>query len=307
LDYPADRLEVIIVSDGSTDDTNRILRDHASERVRPYVLPQHEGKATALNRGIQEARGEVVVFTDARQTIERAAISRLVAHYADPRVGCVSGELMLTNPGPQAGGTGAGLYWKIEKQIRLWEGIAGSVVGATGALYAVRRDLIVPLPPGTVLDDVYIPLHVVRSGARVVFEPSARAWDTVSGNLRQEFRRKVRTLTGNYQLLQLAPWVLSPANPVRFEFVSHKLLRLVVPFALAGMLIGALAQQGRLYLLIGLLQLVFYGLGLMALPRPKIGVLSRIGDVALTFILLNAAAAMAFFNFVTGRKAVWAR
>src|SRR5207245_5610917 len=136
---------------------------------------------------------------------------------------------------------------RIARRLGELEAAAGSVVGATGAIYAVRRSLLVAVPPETILDDVYIPMHVVRQGARVVFDERARAWDLPDLGTGREFARKVRTLTGNYQLLQLAPWLLGNANPVRFEFVSHKLLRLIVPFAIAAALVSSLLAGEPIY------------------------------------------------------------
>lgn len=306
IDYPADRCEIVVVSDGSTDETNRILAAESQDRLRALLLPQHHGKASALNRGIQAAKGEIVVFTDARQLVELDAVRRLVANFNDPSVGCVSGELVLGERQAGASMSGVGVYWSMEKQIRQWESATGSVVGATGAFYAVRRELLVPLPPETILDDVYLPLHVVRQGRRVIFEPRARAYDNLAGGER-EFRRKVRTLTGNYQLLQLAPWSLTTANPVRFEFVCHKLLRLAVPFALASILVSSLLLEGDFFRVALLLQLLFYGLAILAIFRARFGILSRLANLSLAFVLLNTAAAVAFAYFATGKKEIWAR
>jgi hypothetical protein len=229
-----------------------------------------------------------------------------VENFADPAVGCVSGELMLGDPVTGETKKGMGIYWRFEKKIREWEAASGSVVGATGALYAVRRELLTEVPAGTILDDVYIPMQVVRQVKRVIFEPRARAWDVPDLGSELEFARKVRTLSGNYQLVQLAPWLLTTENPIRFEFVSHKLLRLVVPFALAALLLASLAIRGPLYRVVLILQLVFYALSVLALGRfVKRGVLARTADAALTFVTLNTAAVVAFANFITGRKAVW--
>lgn len=307
LDYPEDKLEIVVVSDGSSDATIQVLQAHGTNRVRAIVSPEHQGKACALNQGIQAARGEVIVFTDARQMLEPQAVSRLVVNLADPSVGCVSGELLFGEPDTPAASNGIGYYWKLEKKIRQWEGVARSVVGATGALYGVRKELIVPLPAGTILDDVYIPLHVARQGARVVFEPEARAYDRLVTTSRQEFRRKVRTLTGNYQLLQLAPWLLTRANPVRFEFVCHKLLRLMMPFALAALLVSSLFLSGTTFELSIVFLLAFFSLAALAIFRPKVGFLSRLAEVSLAFLVLNTAAAVAFVYFVTGKKNVWLR
>jgi biofilm PGA synthesis N-glycosyltransferase PgaC len=309
LDYPPESCQIVVVSDGSTDRTEAILREHLHNPRMHVVMNQlSRGKASGLNDALEWVQGEIVVFTDARQKIEPGALRILLENFADPEVGCVSGELMLGDPAAGENRQGMGLYWRIEKSIRELEAASGSVVGATGALYAVRRGLLTGLPEGTILDDVYIPLQVVRQGRRVVFEPRARAWDSpdLGGGL--EFARKVRTLSGNYQLVQLMPWVLSGQNPVLLRFVSHKLLRLVVPFALAAMLISSLWLRAPLYRMALVLQLTFYGLALLALARLlKAGILGRAADVAATFVLLNTAAVIAFANFVVGRKAAWSR
>jgi cellulose synthase/poly-beta-1,6-N-acetylglucosamine synthase-like glycosyltransferase len=307
LDYPPDRCQVVVVSDGSTDRTEDILHEQAGNPRLLVVREQLQGgKARGLNDAIAVAGGEVIIFTDARQQIETGALRALVENFADPEVGCVSGALMLGDPALGEATKGMGLYWRIEKKIRELESESGSVVGATGALYAVRRELLTTVPVGTILDDLYIPLQVVRQGRRVVFEPRARAWDSPDLGGKREFARKVRTLTGNYQLLQLAPWVLGADNPILLRLVSHKLLRLAVPFALAAALVASLWLKAPLYRMALVLQLAFYGLGLLALARlPKASVIARIADAASTFVLLNTAAVVAFANFASGRKTAW--
>lgn len=307
LDYPADRLEIIGVSDGSTDATNQILAGQASERLKVITLAEPRGKAAALNAGVQAARGEIVVFTDARQWIEPGALRALVANFADPAVGCVSGELMMGDPHSPRPLDGLGLYWRMEKGIRQWESDTGSVVGATGAFYAVRRELIPTLPVETILDDVYIPMHVARHGLRVVFESRAVAWDPLMPSPKQEFRRKVRTLTGNYQLLRMAPWLLMRENPIRFELFSHKVLRLLVPFALLAALVSSLFPTELIYRATAVAQISFYGLGLLAMAWPKLGSVLRLANAAHAFLLLNSAATVALFHFLRGTREVWAR
>ncbi|MGH9355917.1 MAG: glycosyltransferase, partial [Terriglobia bacterium] len=152
LDYPADRLEIVAVSDGSTDGTNAILHGRGDTRLRILILSHHRGKAVALNEAMRAAGGEIIVFTDARQLVERQALKHLVANFADPSVGCVSGELMLGDPAGAQSAQGLGLYWRFEKLIRRCESQSGSVVGATGALYAARKSVLAPLPEGTLLD-----------------------------------------------------------------------------------------------------------------------------------------------------------
>lgn len=309
LDYPRERCQIVVVSDGSTDRTDAILHRYADDsRVQVLMNQLSRGKACGLNDAIPLAAGEVVVFTDARQKIESGAIRLLMENFADPQVGCVSGALMLGDPESGEAGKGMGLYWRIEKRIRELESESGSVVGATGAFYAVRRELLTEVPEGMILDDVYIPMQVVRQGKRVVFEERARAWDSPDLGSGLEFARKVRTLSGNYQLVQLAPWILSSQNPVLLRFVSHKLLRLAVPFGLAAMLIASLWLKAPLYRVALVLQLAFYGLAILAILRLlKAGITGRTADAAATFLLLNTAAVVAFANFVTGRKTAWSR
>ncbi|MGC1644546.1 MAG: glycosyltransferase [Candidatus Sulfotelmatobacter sp.] len=308
-EHPVDRCRIIMVSDGSTDRTEEILRAHGQNSRVQIVLNQlAQGKASGLNDAIDLAQGEIVVFTDARQTIEPGAVRRLAENFADPDVGCASGELMLGDASGGDSGQGLGFYWRMEKQVRKLEAASGSVVGATGALYEVRRELLTRVPPGTILDDVYLPMQVVRQGKRVILDVRARAWDNPNLGTSREFLRKVRTLSGNYQLLQLAPWLLSSSNPIRFEFVSHKMLRLAVPFALAALLATSFGLSGPFYRVMLILQLVFYALSVMALSRlVKGGVLAHFADAAGTFVLLNGAAVVALANFLAGRRAAWTR
>jgi poly-beta-1,6-N-acetyl-D-glucosamine synthase len=307
LEYPPDRLETIVVSDGSTDGTNEIVSAWRKPGCQALILAEHRGKASGLNRGVVEAHGDIICFTDARQRIAPDSLRNLVANFADPSVGCASGELVLRGDTGSPSSEGVGLYWRLEKNIRHWEGQTGSTIGATGALYAVRKDLVSPLPEGTILDDIYIPLQVARRGSRVIFDPSAVVWDDLAPTPRQEFRRKVRTLAGTYQLLLLAPWLLTTANPLRFRLICHRLLRLLVPFALVGMLVSALWIRTGLYGLALAFQAAFYALAVFSMGRPKIALVSRLSNAALAFVVLNAAAFVAFLYFISGRKVQWAR
>jgi len=308
LQYPEERCQIVVVSDGSTDGTEPILRA-AARNPRVHVLFNQlaRGKACGLNDAMSLAQGEIVIFTDARQKIEPGAVRLLLENFADPQVGAVSGQLMLGNPESGEEDRGMGLYWRIEKRVRELEAASGSVVGATGALYAVRREFVPEVPAETILDDVFIPMNVARKGLRVGFDPRARAWDNPDLGREREFRRKVRTLTGNYQLLQLAPWLLRRENPLRFDFISHKLTRLVVPFALAAALIGSGLSAGLLYRTAFWLQLGFYAVSLLGFARLTLGPVSRLADGAHTFVVLNVAAMVAFGNWLTGHTAVWGK
>jgi poly-beta-1,6-N-acetyl-D-glucosamine synthase len=303
LDYPKNRLQVVVVSDGSTDGTTSMLLERTSE-VIPVILESSRGKGAALNEAVRLAQGEILVFLDARQMVDSDAVSELTACFEDHEVGAVSGELLLETLTGALSEEGLGIYWKIEKMVRKLESASGSVVGVTGAIYAIRRELYIEIPVGAILDDVFIPMHVARLGKRVVFQPSAVARDRIFDKKGKEFARKVRTLTGNYQLLRLAPWLLSSGNPLLFRFVSHKLLRLLVPFLLVLVLVSSAMGSGGFYNGVFWLQLIFYllaGVGVLS-PSAK-----RFKPVAIasTFVMLNAAAALAFYNFIVGRREVW--
>lgn len=305
LDYPSDRLEIIVISDGSQDSTPAILTRYPKDRLRVIHHPEHQGKAAALNAGIREARGEIVVFVDVRQQLDPLAVRYLVSNFADPGVGCVTGELALRKERQVSVQTGVQFYWRYEKQIRSFEARLDSTTGATGALYAVRRELLVSLPEGTILDDAYLPLHVVRQGFRSVFDDRARAWDSLPKSNREEFQRKVRTLTGNYQILELAPWLLRKENRIRAQFVSHKLLRLWMPLFLSLLFISSwLLAAEPFFLGLALLQSVFYicaALGLQFRAKPW----QELLGFPAAFCLLNGAAIMAFFNFLLRREPPW--
>ena len=264
VDYPAELRQIVVVSDGSTDDTADIIRSYG-DRIDAVFLPPG-GKARALNAGVAAARHEVLIFTDARQAFADDALRALVAPLADPQVGGVSGELLLdseSGAGDSTIGEGVGAYWRYEKWLRRHESLIGSIVGSTGAIHALRRSSWLALPDDTILDDVLAPMRTVLSGARVIFEGSARAYDRTATTADAEFRRKTRTLAGNYQLLMLEPRVLLPViNPVWFQFVSHKLGRLIVPYALIALLVSsaALARDSWFFAVACVGQLAFYGL-----------------------------------------------
>lgn len=265
LDYPAALRQIIVVSDGSHDSTAGVLAQHRRE-VEAYFLPP-VGKASALNLGAAAATGDILVFADARQRFAPDALRRLVEPFADPVVGGVSGELMIDADVPSSDGTespvgeGVGLYWRYEKWLRQQESRIGSTLGATGAIYALRRSEWRPLPAETLLDDVLAPMRVVLAGKRIVFNTEARAYDRSSADADTERRRKVRTLAGNFQLLRLEPALLVPfVNPVWLQFVSHKLGRLLVPYALGTLFVAncALAHVNLFYGLTLTLQVAFY-------------------------------------------------
>ncbi len=259
-DYPNARLQIIIASDGSVDETPETLAPYRGQVTLLHLPP--DGKAGALNAAVREATHPLLVFADARQRFAPDAIRRLVSHFDDPAIGAVSGELML-DPGASTIGDGVGAYWTYEKWLRRREAIVGSTLGVTGAIYAMRRRLWRPLPADTILDDVMAPMRVVLAGFRVTFDDQARAYDETAQDASAELRRKSRTLAGNYQLIAREPRLLAPIlNPVWLQFVSHKVGRLLVPYALVALLASNawLAFSSLFYALALAAQLGFYGL-----------------------------------------------
>lgn len=295
--------EFIIVSDGSSDRTVQTAQEAIAGAAiavpcQVIALPSHLGKAAALTAGCRVACHEIIVFADVRQVWAHDALPTLLQAFADPSVGGVSGELILeTRPGVIAG---VGLYWRYEKALRRLESKVYSMVGATGAISAVRRHLFRPIPTGTILDDVYWPLQVALQKSRVVYVAGALAYDRLPERTRDEFRRKVRTLSGNLQLLTRLPAVLLPwRNGIWFQYVSHKLLRLAVPWLLLLILTLSAMFHSPFYhaLLAG--QLLIYLLALLGMFH-SIGARSRLAGAAASFLVLNAAAWVAFWVWVTG-------
>jgi cellulose synthase/poly-beta-1,6-N-acetylglucosamine synthase-like glycosyltransferase len=298
--YPAELLDVVVACDGSDDGTPDVARAAIARslpgRAQVLALPQRAGKPSALNAAAAASSGEVLVLTDARQPLSPEAVEALVQDLGDPTMGAVGGELVLGGDAP------AGAYWKYEALIRKWEAASGSTVGVSGALYAIRRSLWQPMPAETILDDVLQPMRVRLAGRRVGFEPRAKAFDTAAESKR-EFQRKVRTLSGNFQLLLIEPRLISPlANPSWFDFVSHKLCRLLVPYALLVALAAAWMLPAPWSWLIGGAQLAGYALALLALAGVKL----PLGGLAETFVVLNAAAVAGLGRFLRhGRTLPW--
>lgn len=301
-DYPEVH-EVIIALNGCTDGSEEIAAALAARLPQVHALssPAEEGKAGALNRGAAFASGEILVFADARQRFDARAIRRLVRAFNDPAVGGVTGRLVL-GESDQPSGKAVGSYWRFETMLRIAESRTGSVVGATGAIYAVRRSLFTKLPAAVILDDVYLPMAVVMQGSRMTMAPGAVAYDQPSGDYRSEYRRRVRTLVGNIELLRLMPGLLSPvSNPAFARYVSHKLFRLLTPVLCLGLVISGMLSPGPAYQAVAWALLAVYALGALGLVVP-----ARLLALPSAFLLLHTAGIAALLR--PGRRAsdVWA-
>lgn len=299
LDYPRELLQILVISDGSTDGTEAIAAKF-SRHVEFLRIPAG-GKALALNAGLEKARGEILFFTDVRQELARKSLSNLVACFADSSVGAVSGELVIRD-GKTREELSVGLYWRYEKWLRKRESRVDSVMGATGCIYAMRRELAHPLPPGTLVDDMYLPLAAFFRGYRVIFEDTAKAFDYPTA-LDTEFQRKVRTQAGVYQIIRLYPQLLTPRNRMWVSFVSHKLARLFLPFALLLMVATTpfLAEPWLTPALLG--QCFFYGAAFFDPWIPDGLSAKRVSSAVRSFLVLLAAAFCA--AFVRSSPNVW--
>jgi cellulose synthase/poly-beta-1,6-N-acetylglucosamine synthase-like glycosyltransferase len=306
LDY-SNIQEIIVVSDGSTDGTAELLVAYHQAILIPIIIKEHVGKAVALNAGIARAHADVVLFVDIRPEVAPGAIQHLVTNFADPKVGCVVGELILRQE-DHDGVTKAvgGLYWRYEQWIRTCEAMSDSTVGVYGGFYAIRRELAAEQPAGIILDDVFQPLSVIRQGYRCVLDSSAYVYDTWPKKVKGEFHRKVRTLAGNFQLFQHAPWTLTPQNRVFFQLLSHKGMRLAAPYLLVSFIASTLALSGTspIYAALAGLEVLSLSIAIVAL-RFRIPILHRIADPASGLLMLNAAAVVALQRFLFTRGPLW--
>jgi biofilm PGA synthesis N-glycosyltransferase PgaC len=313
LDYPAQRREIVIASDGSTDATVARARLYEERGVSVRSFASRRGKSAVLNMVVPGLRGEIVLFADARQRFDAGTLRALVENFADPAVGAVSGELVITTSDrTAAAGRGSAFYWRYEKFIRSTEGRADSTIGATGAIYAIRRALFDPIPDDTILDDVLIPLRIVRKGYRVLFEPRARAYDSASDTAQHEFVRKARTIAGTFQLFSRELWLLNPRrNRLWLETMSHKALRLALPVLHATLFVASAALVPTsiwFYQAAFAAQVMFYGAAVIGYTQGCNPRRSFVVTVPCAICLLSWATVVGFVRFLTNRQQVtWER
>ncbi len=304
LDYPAERFQFIVVSDGSTDATDEIVAEYAQQGVCALRMPRNGGKTLAQNAGCRLATGDILVFSDANSMYEPQALKELVKPFADPQVGCVCGELHYANPRQAAAGKGEGLYWRYERFLKRHESLLVSALGANGSIYAVRRDLFVELD-ADIISDFIMPVRVWRNGYRVLYEPGAIATESAGGSFQAEFRRRTRIVSRSLRGLWTERAVLNPWTNGYFamQVWSHKVLRWMVPVFLAVMLAASLALAGApLYRLILGVQLIFYLLALLGYLFQN-----RVGRIALLYIpayfcAINLGALVGIWNFLVGKR-----
>ncbi|MGH9593129.1 MAG: glycosyltransferase family 2 protein [Bryobacteraceae bacterium] len=301
LNYPHDKLEILVVSDGSTDRTAAI----AAEFANVILLNRPRGgKAAALNAALDRATGEILFFTDVRQTLDPASLDHLAANFADPTVGVAAGDVQWRTPlaGEPAD---LGLYWRYEAWARRQHSLRGSLFNASGCIYAMRRSLARPIPPETLSDDALLPLGAYFRGYRVVLDPAAIAYDepALAGT---EFRRRWRNLAGLWQIHVWRPKLFTSANRMRLHFLSHKFGRLVLPWMLltmvaAGWALPSLGWRNWLRAV----EVVFLAVALADGLIPAGWWLKRITSPTRTFLLMNAAALLAPAVFFVSPQKLW--
>jgi cellulose synthase/poly-beta-1,6-N-acetylglucosamine synthase-like glycosyltransferase len=300
LDYPQQLIQTIVISDNCSDRTDELVRAY-SDRVLLLQNP-HAGKSSAINHALQHATGEILFMTDVRQEIEPGALKALVACFDDPEVGVASGELIIRKS-DSTEEENVSLYWKYEKWIRLRHSSIHSVMGATGAIYAMRRALARPLPDTALLDDVQLPLGAFFAGYRILLVEHARAYDIPTA-LDQEFHRKVRTLAGVYQTIGAFPQLIGPKNRMWFHFLSHKFARLLLPYLLIAVLLSSFFLPSPWNGILVSAQLAFYGLALLD-PLIAKSPLKKVSSLARTFTVLMFATLLATSILFRPSESFW--
>ena len=305
-DYPANAIEVIVASDGSDDGTDEILEAYPDERVVFLACPRR-GKIPALNEAVAIARGEILVFSDANSMFLSDALLNLTRHFADPSIGCVAGNQVYSGKSDRgAAAPGERSYWTFDRFLKVAESRAGNTISATGAIYAIRRELFQDVPSG-VTDDFTVSTRVIRQGCRIVFDPDAIAQESVAGEPRAEFRRKVRVMTRGFRAVFEVRDLL---NPFRYGFYSlqlfsHKILRrlVVLPLLVLFCLSPWLWSAGLWFQALVTLQLAVYGLALTGwiVSGTRLGCW-RPFAIPLYFCLVNCAALVALINVICGRR-----
>jgi len=304
LDYPPELLDVVVVSDGSTDATDSIVQSYAQRNVRLVRVP-HGGKAAALNAAMSNATGDILFFVDVRQALDPLALRHLVANFADPSVGAVTGELRFVHSDDVGVAADIDVYWKYEIWVRQRHSRIDSIFSTTGCIYAMRRSLAQPIPADTLVDDGIIPLQAFFRGYRVVIDTEALAFDygVISGG---EFRRKLRTLAGVWQIWGRQPQLFTSANRMRMHFLPHKFGRVVLPWlVLIGLISAFLLPSGPVRSTLLALALAVLALATIDPVLPEKSIPRRISSPARSFVVLNAAALLSVMVFFVTPERLW--
>lgn len=309
MDYPRDKLEIAVASDGSSDQTADLVRRYQDRGVRLFQYQQRRGKASVLNASVPKLKGDIVLLSDANTQIDPDALKKMVRWHRDPRVGVVCGRLILTDA--QTGRNVDGLYWKYETFLKRCDGRLGGLLGANGAIYTIRKDLFHPIPTHTILDDFVIPLQAkLYTGCKLVYEYEAVAREETSPGIASEFHRRARIGAGGFQSIRMLWRLLNPRYGwVTFTFCSHKVARWVCPFFLAGLMLSNLLLVDQPFYQMFLLgQLGFYALAALMAFLPARSKPMKLLRLTTMFTSMNLALVVGFFRWIKkSQKATWKR
>jgi cellulose synthase/poly-beta-1,6-N-acetylglucosamine synthase-like glycosyltransferase len=298
LDFPLDRLQVVVVADGSDDGTVDIAKSYSNVDV--YFNPERRGKAAAVNRIMPLVQSDIVVFTDANTVLDRNALLALVRNFADPSVGGVAGEKRVH-------GGGEGLYWRYESYLKRCDSSIGSVMGASGELFAVRKNAFLPPAEDSIIEDFVLSMEMVGNGWRVVYEPQAVAAEASLGSVEADWQRRTRIAAGGHQAIHRLTHLLNPSRGiVAWQYFSHRVLRwAVTPFLLpTALFLNLLLWPKWLYKGLVVIQLSFYGAGFIGYLRARKGHRRGVINAIFYFCLANMAAIVGFWRYATGRQPV---
>ncbi|MFA5143015.1 MAG: glycosyltransferase family 2 protein [Candidatus Omnitrophota bacterium] len=310
IDYPKDKLEVVIASDGSNDNTNKIVSEYSKDGVKLIAFTERSGKVNVLNKVIPELKGDIVALSDANTFYKSNAIRKLVRNFYDPKVGCVCGELVFQSPKDSEIGKLEGFYWRYEQFLKRVEGSNGSLLGANGGIYAIRKSLFKPLPSNTIVEDFVLPMKMLEKGYAVIYEPGAIAYEETSKKMIQEMERRVRIGAGDFQALLLTWRILNPAHGFKaFAYLSHKVIRWFAPFLLIAAFVANLILAGNEYYhFILLLQCLFYLAALSGRIFSQFGIRFKLFGLPYYFISMNIALFLGFIRFCNNSQSVaWKR
>ncbi|SDC07524.1 Glycosyltransferase, catalytic subunit of cellulose synthase and poly-beta-1,6-N-acetylglucosamine synthase [Candidatus Frackibacter sp. WG12] len=306
LEYPNDKLEILIGSDGSTDRTNEIIKKYAGDLIQFYNITDRGGKTNVLNTLVPKAKGEIIVFSDANTLYEVNALKEIVQPFVSSEVGGVCGNLKFINPNNNVGGKGEGVYWKYEKLLKRIESKIHSVIGANGGIYAIRKKLFRFIPTNTIIDDFVISMTVIKQGYRLLYEDKAIAYEDTSLSLSDEFKRKIRIGAGDYQSIKILKSLLWFEDlKVSFAFWSHRIFRWLIPFCLIILFISNIfLLDMNFFQVMFIIQIVGYLLALLGYYLDKNGL--RLGKLYIPyyFVSMNLALFLGFIRFLTNKQSV---
>lgn len=301
LNYPKDKLNAIIISDGSTDRTTEIVGEHEGNGIRLIAQSRRHGKTACQNIGAAMADGEILVFSDANAIYRRDTIAKLVRHFNDDCVGCVCGELRYKNDAASSAGDGEELYWRYERFLKDRESRLSSLIGVNGSVYAIRKDCYVPLDDG-LISDLVEPLLIYMKGFKIVYEKEAISEEDANNHMDDELKRKVRIITRGIRGLLYTKSLLNPLKWGIFsiQIISHKLLRWLVPYLLLAILItNFLLIDRRVFQLSLMIQVIFYAGALVGyFLEKKRCVACKLLMTPLYFSMVNFAALIGWLKVI---------